>query len=48
MPGYFQASRCRKVEVQPESFCSCEDSNVAGERLPCSCGEELDGMYVSV
>lgn len=41
MPGCFQASRCRKVEVQPESFCSCEDSNVVGERLPCSCGEEL-------
>lgn len=41
MPGCFQASRCRKIEVQPESFCSCKVSDVVGERLLCSCGEEL-------
>jgi hypothetical protein len=48
MPGCFQASRCRKIEVQPESFCSCKDSDIVGERLLCSCGEELSGMYESV
>jgi len=48
MPGYFQASRYRKIEVQPESFCSCKEGDAVGKRLLCSCGEELSGTYESV
>jgi hypothetical protein len=47
MPSYSQPSRYRRIEVPPESFCSCKDSDV-GERMLCSCGEELSGMYKSV